>query len=252
MIVVGLDKKHDNKEKKLKAKETPTQKEVLPSLENEEKIELQRVVSPPGNPTLIQIRTPDRTFKKEGEYKIILRCKNNDETKDFIKKIEETLTDYKAKKETSLGKEVKLGKYPWREIIKTNTISKPTKVDTGMEMSVNSRVEDGETEGDKESFVDFTFREAGSFVSDGEKNIVEIPVFDSEGNKFTGWISRDEVIRVSADVVPYAHEKAGVGITLRLKAVQIEKTDSEKDKKELQEFGFVEESWDTEGSQEKK
>jgi hypothetical protein len=155
-------------------------------------LSLQRLVSPKGEAILVNIKIPDKTFKKEGEFKVILKTDNNEDTEDYISKIKEILIKYKKVKEKELSKkDLNLAPWPWREV-----------------------TENGQ------NFVHFTFREVGSFTSKGKKVLTQISTSDEDGNPYKGWVGRGAYLKVSADIVPYYNKERGVGVSLRLKAIQ--------------------------------
>jgi len=188
--------------------------------ENKSPISLKRLTSPPGEAVLVNIRFPDTKFKKEGEYKLIVRCKNDEETQEFINKIKTILKDYKILKEKELGKDLPEAGYPWEE------------VKVGENNSISN--------------IEFTFREDGSYRSKGKVVKTSIAVFDGKGEPYEGWVHKGATVSASADIVPYYNSKRGVGVTLRLKAVQFLKG-SPPGKNYLKQYGFdlVEEDWGT-------
>jgi hypothetical protein len=238
-IIVGLDKTKNSKEAHKNSENTKSyaQKTLnTPNAPNTPTQELKRLVSPEGEALLMRIKTPDRKFKKVGEYKVILRCASQTEALEkFTAQVKDILDTYHKEKEKELGMPLPKAEMPWKK----------TQLDvakTENQLSTNSFKDNLENH-----YLDITFREKESYKSSEGKTVrTSVEVFDSNAEIYQGWVHRGATIKVSCDVVPYYNPQRGVGVTLRLKAIQFIRG-TPPPKTNAENFGFegitVEENW---------
>ncbi len=268
--------------------------------ENKDKIKIKRLISPEGTATLVRIKTLDKAFKEEGEYKVVLHCKPSTETKEYMDAIEKEILEYKEKKEKELGEELPLAGFPW-EIIKKSQEEQIAKIDDFFpkeetnqkkeeikqdsttdhkpsEMGIAQKEEKVTPTGTLEEIkeveatpspiqtpkkdtepttkiddqvIEFKFRETGSFKSKGKVVRTRIMVFDKEGKEIKGIVPSGSKMKVAADIVPYYNPERGIGVTLRLKAIQVSDLAETTRTSIAEEFGFSVEQWG-ENTKEKK
>ena len=165
------------------------------------------IVSPFGTAEWAALVEPDTKFNPLGDFKVNLRL-SEEEAEGLIKKI------------TSV-KEAALVKF--REEAKAE--GKTPKAIEKIKLSdIDPFVEDDEVEGE---FI-FKFKRKAAIVKDnGEKLTFDIGHVDATGKSIPADrlpnIGNGSIIRVMAELVPYHMPTSGVGVSLRLKKVQIKK-----------------------------
>ena len=157
-----------------------------------EKKKVERFVSPKGIASYPYLTHPDTKFNPDGEYKVSLIVASDDASKTIAFLTEKHRAAVAQVKKENAGKRVKEGDLP---IIEN---------------------EDGT--------VTFKFKMKAKVIpKKGEPFEQQPALFDAKGKPLTGEtkVGGGSTIKVCYEVVPYYTAIAGVGISLRLKAVQI-------------------------------
>lgn len=172
-----------------------------------------RITSPKGSAVYPWLNEPDRRFDQTGVYSVSLRVKADDKDVvtfvDMIKKIADEMYAQVIKETKKKAKKADL---PIKDVI--------------------------DVDGNETGEIDIKFK-LKSQGGQGEKTWVQRPaLFDSKGKPMNDKVGGGSTIKVGCEAVPFFSPTVGVGVTLRLKAVQI---------LELQEFngGASSASWFT-------
>jgi hypothetical protein len=188
-----------------------------------------RLTSPKGTAVYPWLNEPDRRFDNSGVYGVTLRLNATDkDTVDFIAKVKKVAADH-------------------FEAIKKETKKAPKKADLPIKMVVD---EDGNETGE----VDIKFK-LKSQGGSGDKTWTQKPaLFDSQGKPMKDKVGGGSIIKVGTEIAPFFTPTIGVGVTLRLKAVQVidlqEYSGSSSESWFTKEDGFVSESKDDSSSSE--
>lgn len=148
---------------------------------------------------------PDKKFKELGDFKVNLKLTEEDAA-GLIKQIEAE----KAKALVTFQEEAKAeGKTP-KAIAKIKL----------------SDIDPYEESDEEEGIIIFKFKRTAAYVKDnGEINHFDVPLVDATGKTIPDGskpkIGNGSTIRVMAELIPYNMATSGVGISLRLKKVQI-------------------------------
>ena len=154
---------------------------------------------------------PDTRFDADGFYKVDLDLPNNVSTQELIdnlQEIQDTCADeIRSKMPAVKAKKLKLADMPFEESEDGKTVRFKFK------MKAKVKTKKGKT---------FTQHPA---VFDAQGNPMLNKVIDSEGNEVleTVDIRGGTVMRVAFEPIPYENPLLGVGVSFRLKAVQISK-----------------------------
>jgi hypothetical protein len=154
------------------------------------KKKLVSIVSPKGLASYPFLNAPSTKFKPEGEYSVKVVLSGEDGT-TFIDKVKAVLRDaYKEQCALLKKDKLKMADFPWKE-----------------------------TEGGK---VEVKFAQAASYKSKaGEIFERKIALFDTKGNPVIDLIGSNSILRCAADIYPWYAPALGMGVSLRLKAVQV-------------------------------
>jgi len=171
-----------------------------------------RITSPKGTAVYPWVNEPDRRFDSTGVYTCTLRLDGSDnETKKFIDAIKKVASEH-------------------FEVVKRETRKSPKKAD----LPIKPVVDD---EGNETGEIDIKFK-LKSQGGTGDKTWTQRPsLFDSKGNAMKEKVGGGSILKIGCEISPFYTPTLGVGVTLRLKAVQV---------LELREFGGSSaESWFT-------
>lgn len=155
-----------------------------------QKKKLVSIVSPKGLASYPFLNKPSTKFKPEGEYSVKLILNSEDGAK-FVDQVKAVLRDaYKEQCALIKKDKLKMADFPWKE------------------------VEDGK--------IEVKFSQTASFKSKaGEVYERKIALFDTKGNPVSETIGSSSVLRCAADIYPWYTPVLGMGVSLRLKAVQV-------------------------------
>lgn len=162
-----------------------------------------RITSPKGTAVYPWVNEPDRRFDSNGVYSLTLRLNDSDnDTKKFIEEIKKVASAH-------------------FELVKKETKKAPKKADLPIKPVVD---EDGNETGE----IDIKFK-LKSQGGSGDKTWTQRPaLFDSKGKPMTEKVGGGSIVKIGTEISPFYTPTIGVGVTLRLKAVQVI---------ELREFG---------------
>jgi len=154
------------------------------------KKKLVSIVSPKGLASYPFLNNPSTKFKPEGEYSVKLIL-NAEEGAKFVDQVKAVLRDgYKEQCALLKKDKLKMADFPWKE------------------------TEDGK--------IEVKFGQAASYKSKaGEIFERKIALFDTKGNPVTDTIGSSSALRCAADVYPWYSPALGMGVSLKLKAVQV-------------------------------
>jgi hypothetical protein len=148
-----------------------------------------RVVSPKGLASYPFINKPSTKFNPDGEYSIKLIVPK-DEARGFANEIKKVVADYEVEQKSLLKKD------------KLKHADLPYQVD-----------------GDN---VVFRFKNAAVIKTrSGETWEQKVAIFDAKGNPCTEMVGSNSVVKVACEIAPFYVPALGVGVSLRLKAVQV-------------------------------
>ncbi len=171
-----------------------------------------RLVSPKGVAVYPRLNTPSTKFKEEGEYSVKLAIPTADATQ-YLEQIKSITREF-YKEQCALLKKEKLNvrAFPWEEdgdkvIVKFANIAKIT-------------------------------------AKSGQVYEMKVALLDSKGNPITDLIGAGSILKVAAEIKPWYVPAMGVGVSLRLKAVQVIDLKSPSQLVSAEQFGF---STDEEG-----
>ena len=153
------------------------------------------IVTPSGKAIFPYLTEPNTKFNPIGEYKVNLSLEKDDAT-PIISKIEEALE--KARALAPQGKKPREAQLPYEEETDEN--------------------------GNLTGRCVFKFKNKAQLTTkDGRTVTMKPKLFDAKGNYLQEVESvwGGSILRVSADLIPYFVSAVGVGVSLRLKAVQI-------------------------------
>jgi hypothetical protein len=171
-----------------------------------------RLVSPKGVAVYPRLNTPSTKFKEEGEYSVKLAIPMADATQ-FLEQIKSITREF-YKEQCALLKKDKLSvrDFPWEE------------------------------DGDK---VTVKFANVAKITAkSGQVYEMKVALLDSKGSPITDLIGAGSILKVAAEVKPWYVPAMGVGVSLRLKAVQVIDLKSPSQLVSAEQFGF---STDEEG-----
>lgn len=148
-----------------------------------------RLVSPKGVAVYPRLNTPSTKFKKEGEYSVRLAIPVADAA-PFLEQIKSVAREYYKEQCALLKKEkLKVHPFPWDE--------------------------DGNT-------VTVKFAQLAKITSKAGKTWeVQIPILDSKGTPITDLVGAGSVLKIASEIHTWYSPALGVGVSLRLKAVQV-------------------------------
>jgi hypothetical protein len=147
------------------------------------------LVSPKGEASYAFLNNPSTKFKPEGEFSVKLKV-SGDEAVAFVEKVKSILKDaYKDQCMLLKKDKLKLADYPWKE-------------------------EDG-------SFLIKFAAKAQIKAKDGTIYDKKVALFDTQGNPVTEYIGSNSIIRVAAEIFTWYAPLLGMGVSLRMKAVQV-------------------------------
>lgn len=171
-----------------------------------------RITSPKGTAVYPWVNEPDRRFDSTGVFTCTLRLDGSDnETKKFIDAIKKVASTH-------------------FDVVKGELKKAPKKADLPIKPVLDE-------EGNETGEIDIKFK-LKSQGGTGDKTWTQRPaLFDSKGNSMKEKVGGGSVVKIGCEVSPFYTPTLGVGVTLRLKAVQV---------LELREFGGSSaESWFT-------
>lgn len=154
-----------------------------------------RITTPVGVAVYPHLNRPDTKFNSDGEYKVKLRL-SAEEAEEIVNKIDEAVEKSleKAKKDNPKKKNIK----------QSGFIPYETDEETGdVELS-------------------FKLNAVGKNSKTGETWKNSPKLFDAKGKPTKVKVGGGSRIRISAELNPYYTPTIGAGVSLRLKAVQIE------------------------------
>ena len=177
-----------------------------------EKKKAERFVSPKGAAAYPYLTKPDTKFNPEGEYKVSLIVAGDDSSKIIALLTEKHKAAVAQVKKENAGKRVKEGELPFIE--------------------------------NDDGTVTFKFKLKAKVIPKNGSPFEQKPaLFDAKGKPLTGEpkVGGGSTIKVSYEVVPYYTTIAGVGVSLRLKAVQIIELKEYSGGGNAESYGFCEE-----------
>jgi hypothetical protein len=154
------------------------------------KKKLVSIVSPKGLASYPFLNNPSTKFKPEGEYSVKLVLNAEDGAK-FVDQVKAVLRDaYKEQCALIKKDKLKMADFPWKE------------------------TEDGK--------IEVKFGQTASYKSkQGDVYERKIALFDTKGNPVSDTIGSSSVLRCAADIYPWYAPSLGMGVSLKLKAVQV-------------------------------
>lgn len=163
------------------------------------------VTSPFGQALWAHLIEPDKKFTELGDFKINLKV-NEEDAKELIAQIQ-------AEKEKALVE--------FQEIAKSEG-----KTDKAIQKIKLSDIDPYEESDEEDGVIIFKFKRKAAYVKDtGEVQHFDVPLVDATGRTIPEDkkpnIGNGSVVRVMAELVPYSMATSGVGVSLRLKKVQI-------------------------------
>lgn len=177
-----------------------------------EKKKAERFVSPKGIASYPYLTKPDTKFNPDGEYKVSLIVAGDDSSKIIALLTEKHKAAVAQVKKENAGKRVKEGDLPFIE--------------------------------NDDGTVTFKFKmKAKVTPKKGDPFEQKPALFDAKGKPLTGEpkVGGGSTIKVSYEVVPYYTAIAGVGVSLRMKAVQIIELKEYSGGGDAESYGFCEE-----------
>jgi len=148
-----------------------------------------RLVSPKGVAVYPRLNTPSTKFKEDGEYSVKLTTSAK-EAEGYLEQIKAVAREFYQEQCSVLKKDkLRIHPFPWEEdggnvTIKFANVAKIT-------------------------------------AKTGQVYDMKIALLDTKGNPVTDFVGAGSVIKVAAEVKPWYVPSLGVGVSLRLKAVQI-------------------------------
>lgn len=163
------------------------------------------ITSPFGSALWAHLVEADKKFSELGDFKVNLKI-NEKDAQDLIEQI-------KAEKEKAL--------IDFREEAKAEG-----KTQKAIDKIKLSDIDPFEEDDEEEGVIVFKFKRKASYVKDtGEVVHFDVPLIDATGKTIPDDkkpnIGNGSVLRVMAELVPYNMATSGVGVSLRLKKVQI-------------------------------
>lgn len=164
-----------------------------------------QIVTPFGSALWAHLIDPDKKFKELGDFKVNLKLTDED-SRELIAQIQ-------AEKEKAL--------IDFQEAAKAE--GKSPKAIAKIKLSdIDPYAEDE----DEDGIMVFKFKRTAAYIDDaGDINKFDVPMADATGRKIAEEskpnVGNGSVIRVMADLIPYNMATSGVGVSLRLKQVQI-------------------------------
>lgn len=171
-----------------------------------------RLVSPKGVAVYPRLNTPSTKFKEEGEYSVKLAIPVADAA-PFLEQIKSVAREFYKEQCALLKKEkLKIHPFPWEE--------------------------DGDT-------VTVKFSNVAKITSKaGETWELKIALLDTKGKPVTDLIGAGSILKCASEVKPWYVPALGVGVSLRLRAVQVIDLKAPSQMVSAEAFGF---STDEEG-----
>jgi hypothetical protein len=156
-----------------------------------------RLTSPKGTAVYPWINEPDRRFDSNGVYSVTLRLNASDkDTADFISKVKKVASDH------------------YQAVVKDTGKKSIKKADLPIKMVADE-------EGNETGEVDIKFK-LKSQGGSGDKTWKQRPaIFDSLGKPMAEKIGGGSILKIGTEISPFYSPTVGVGVTLRLKAVQV-------------------------------
>jgi hypothetical protein len=181
-----------------------------------EKKKLEKFTSPEGVAGFPWLNKPDTKFKPEGEYKTTL-VMDEDEAKPMIERIEALIEAQLVTAQEEVASNPKLK----ASLLKANKMDKKT----GELVITRPYAEKLDDQGNPTGKIEFTFKMKASFKTKKGEVIEQHPqLFDAAGkelNRAKTPVRGGSVLSIAGEYVPYFTTAAGVGVSLRMKAVQI-------------------------------
>jgi len=168
------------------------------------------MVSPKGLASYPFLNSPSTKFKEDGEYSVKVIVESS-EAQEFIAKLKAVFKDAYREQCSLLKKDkLKMHDYPWSE------------------------QEDGT--------VSFKFAAKAKIrTREGQVYDKKVALFDTKGNPVTDLIGSNSMIKVAFDVAPWYVPSMGMGLSLRMKAVQVVELVAPSRNVSANSFGFTEE-----------
>lgn len=165
-----------------------------------------RLVSPKGVAVYPRLNTPSTKFKEEGEYSVKLTVPAN-EAVGYLEQIKAVAREFYKEQCSLLKKEkLKVHAFPWEE------------------------------DGDK---VTIKFSNVAKITAkNGQSYDLKVALLDSKGSPITDLIGAGSILKVAAEVKPWYVPALGVGVSLRLRAVQVIDLKAPTQLVSAQQFGF--------------
>ena len=154
-----------------------------------------RITTPIGTAQWPWLKEPDTKFDKDGVYRVNLRM-TKEEGESTVKEITKILDSYvKQLKDDPQNKNIKIGPLPIKDV----------------------EDEDGVPTGE----IEFKFKMKAVVGSGADKWEQRPAIFDSQKRPMSENIGGGSRMRIGAELIPYNSPAVGVGISLRLKTVQV-------------------------------
>ena len=171
------------------------------------KTKLVSIVSPKGLASYPFINKPSFKFKEEGEYSVKLVLNKEEGTK-FADQVKTILRSaYKDQCALLKKDKLKMAEFPWKE--------------------------------DGENMV-FAFKARATYTTkEGVVYESKVALFDTKGNPVTELVGSNSVLRCACDVYPWYVPSMGMGVSLKLKAVQVVELVSPSRNISAESFGFT-------------
>lgn len=188
-----------------------------------------RVTTPKGTAVYPWVNEPDRRFDNTGVYSTTLRVDGSDrDVANFIAQVKKVAAEH-------------------FEAVKKETKKAPKKAD----LPIKPVVDD---EGNETGEIDIKFKLKAKGGT-GDKTWTQKPaLFDSQGKPMNERVGGGSLIKVGCEISPFFAPTIGVGVTLRLKAVQVielrEYNGSSSDSWFKKEDGFVSEAKESSNEEE--
>ena len=197
------------------------------------------IITPRGVLIFPKLKTPDTKFKPEGEFQAKIRL-NAEDSEVFIEKTEKALKDYWPEARAELQAKVDEAKTGPAKAKAKKALDEMKEADKPYKPAYD---DDGNETGEYE----FNFKSPASWVKDKDKPTekkmpIKIDLFDAKGKPIKGEVPdiwSGTVACVAGELRPFSMP-IGVGISLRLKAVQIVELANGSGSKSAAGYGFGE------------
>ena len=162
-----------------------------------------RMTTPKGRALWAKVNKPDTKFNPEGVYSVdfIIKQEEADQLVTAIAEAVQEQYQVVAEELKSKGKHADIKKIKYAD---------------------NPYVEVYDEFGDTTGELKFKFKlKASGKAKDGSTFTQKPMLFDAEGNKIEVEIFNNSIIKVAFEIVPFYTTLIGVGVSLRLKAIQV-------------------------------